>query len=127
MMIRKGIENMEKIKLKDGTEIEIMNGATENCITVNCSTLEEVGVIADQLTDENLEKYKILNSAGLECATIENKHLESITIYPDKGQTQFNLADVDMVAKRLEALESGQELQDEAITELAAMAAGEEV
>lgn len=118
---------MEKIKLKDETEIEIMNGATENCITVKSSTLEEVGVIADQLTDENLEQYKILNSAGLECATIENKHLESITIYPDKGQTQFNLADVDMVAKRLETLEIGQETQDEAITELAAMAAGEEV
>lgn len=114
---------MEKLALKNETEIEIINGATENCITVKCSTLEEVGAIADQLTDENLEQYKILNSAGLECATIENKHLESIIIYPDKGQVQFNLADVDMVAKRLEALETGQEMQDEAITELAAMAA----
>ena len=127
MMIRKGIENMEKIKLKDGTEIEIMNGATENCITVKISTLEEVGVIADKLTDENLEEYKILNSSGLECCTLENKHLNSFTVYTDKELTQFNLADVDMVAKRLEALESGQELQDEAIAELAAMAAGEEV
>ena len=114
---------MEKVVLKDGTEVVIMNGATENYITVECSTLEEVGVIADQLTDENLEQYKILNSAGLECCTLENKHLESIIIYPDKGQAQFNLVNVDMMAKRLEALESGQELQDEAIMELAAMAA----
>lgn len=111
------------MKLKDGTEIEIINGAVENCITVECSTLEEVGAIADQITDENLEEYKILNSAGLECATIENKHLESIIIYPDRGQAQFNLADVDMVAKRLEALEATQETQDEAITELAGIVA----
>lgn len=114
---------MEKVVLKNGEEIEIINGATENCITVNCSTLEEMKNIAGTLTDENLESYKILNSEGLECCTIENKHLESIIIYPDKGQVQFNLADVNMVAKRLEALETGQEMQDEAITELAAMAA----
>lgn len=118
---------MEKVVLKDGTEIEIINGATENCITVECSNLEELGTIADKLTEENLEEYKILNSAGLECATIENKHLESIIIYPDKGQTQFNLTDVDMVAKRLEALEETQEVQDMAITELAEMAAEQEV
>lgn len=114
---------MEKVVLKDGTEIEIVNGATENCITMEYSTLEEVGAIADKLTDENLEEYKILNSTGLECATIENKHLESIIIYPDRGRAQFNLSDVDMVVKRLEALEATQETQDEAITELAGIVA----
>ena len=118
---------MEKVVLKDGTEIKIINGATENCIIVNCSILEEVGEIADKLTEENLEQYKILNSAGLECATIENKHLQSFTVYPDKGQVQFNLTDVDMVAKRLDALEETQEVQDMAITELAEMAAEQEV
>lgn len=118
---------MEKIKLKDGTEISIVNGATQNCITAKCSNLKEVEEVADKLTDENLEEYKILNSVGLECSTLENKHLNSITIYPDKGQAQFHLVDVDMVAKRLEALETGQEMQDEAITELASMAAGEAV
>lgn len=118
---------MEKVVLKDGTEIEIINGATENCITVECSTLEEMGTIAGQLTDENLEQYKILNSAGLECCTLENKHLNSFTVYPDKGQVQFNLADADMVAKRLEVLEETQEVQDMAITELAEMAAEQEV
>ena len=117
---------MEKVVLKDGTEIEIVNGTTENCITMECSTLEEVGAIADKLTDENLEEYKILNSSGLECCTLENKHLNSFTVYPDKGQAQFNLVDVDMVAKRLEALEETQEVQDMAITELAEMAAEQE-
>lgn len=117
---------MEKILLKDGTEIEIINGATENCIITECSNLEEVGTIADQLTEENLEEYKILNSAGLECCTITNKYLESFTVYPNKGQVQFNLADVDMIAKRLANLEETQELQDTAITELAEMAAEQE-
>lgn len=114
---------MEKVVLKDGTEVVIINGATEGCITVKASTQEEIAEIIDKLTEENLEEYKILNSAGLECATIENKYVESYTVYPSKGQVQFNLTDVDMVAKRLEALEVTQETQDEAITELAAMAA----
>lgn len=116
---------MEKVVLKNGEEIEICNGAVENCITVTCSTLEEVGTIADQLTEENLEEYKILNSAGLECCTITNKYLDSFTVYLNKGQAQFNLADVDMTEKRLKSLEETQELQDEAITELASMAAEE--
>ena len=114
---------MEKVVLKDGTEIEIMNGATENCITVKASTQEEITEIAGKLTEGNLETYKILNTAGLECATIENKYVDSYTVYPGKGQVQFNLADVDMVSKRLAELEATQGMQDEAITELAAMAA----
>lgn len=118
---------MEKVVLKDGTEVEIINGATENCITVEASTQEEIAAIVDLLTEENLEEYKILNSDGLECATIENKYLESYIVYPTNGQVVFNIADVDMVAKRLAELEAGQELQDEAIAELAAMEAGEEM
>lgn len=114
---------MEKMKLKDGTEIEIINGASENYITAECSALKEVETIADKLTDENLEEYKILNSSGLECRNLENKHLNSFTVYPDKKQVQFHLTDVDMVAKRLEALETTQETQDEAITELAGIIA----
>lgn len=114
---------MEKVVLKDETEIEIINGAVENCITVNYSTLEDVGAIANQFTDENLKEYKILNSSGLECCTLENKHLNSFTVCPDKGQVQFHLTDVDMVVKRLEALEATQETQDEAITELAGIIA----
>lgn len=118
---------MEKVVLKNGEEIEIVNGATENSITVEASTHEEIAAIADLLTEENLEEYKILNSAGLECATIENRYVESYIVYPTKGQVVFNIADVDMVAKRLAEMEVGQELQDEAIAELAAMEAGEEV
>lgn len=113
---------MEKVVLKNGEEIEIVNGATENCITVEASTQEEITEIVCKLTEENLEEYKILNSAGLECATIENKYVESYTVYPAKGQVQFNLADVDMVAKRLAELEATQEMQDVAISELAEMA-----
>ena len=110
---------MEKVVLKNGEEIEIVNGATENCITVEASTQEKIAEIVGNLTEENLEEYKILNSAGLECATIENKYVDSYTVYPRKGHVQFNLADVDMVAKRLTELETTQEMQDVAISELA--------
>lgn len=117
---------MEKIILKDGTEIEISNGATENIIVVEAAEHAEVAEIVEKLTEENLEKYTLLNSDGEECATFENKCLDCYVVYLGKGQVQLHLADVDMVAKRLAALEKTQEMQDEAITELAEMAAGSE-
>lgn len=117
---------MEKVVLRDGTEIEICNGAVENCITATYSTLEDVAVIVGKLTEDNLEEYKILNSAGLECCTLTNKCLESFTVYPNTSRAVFNLVDVDMIAKRLAGLEETQELQDAAITELAEMAVEQE-
>ena len=118
---------MEKVILKDGTEIEILNGATENIIVVEASKNEEIVELVDKLTEENLEEYTLFNSDGEECAVFENKCLDCYVVYPYKGQVQFNLMDVDMVAKRLVALEETQEMQDEAITELALMAAESEV
>ena len=118
---------MEKIILKDGTEIEILNGATENVIVVGATTHEEIVGLVDKLTEENLEEYTLLNSDGEECAMFENKCLDCYVVYPNKGQVQFNLMDVDVVAKRLAALEETQEMQDEAIIELAEIVSEGEV
>ena len=111
--IKKGKLKMEKVVLKDGTGLEIQNGATENTLTM-------------QLTEENLSEYKILTASGVECTTIKDKYVKSYTVNTEENTVKFNLADVDTVSKRLAELEATQEIQDEAFTELAAMAAESE-
>lgn len=116
---------MEKVVLKDGTEVEILDGATENSFSVLCSTDEEVAEIVDKLTEENLSEFKICNESGVECTTLMDKYVKSYTVNREENTVRFNLADVDTVLKRLAELEETQVLQDEAITELAEMAAEE--
>lgn len=112
---------MEKIVLKDGTEIEILNGATENCIKVSCSTTE-AAEIAKKLTDNNLTEFSILTEDEQVCTILKDKQLDKYTVYLAGGVAEFVFKDVDTVSKRLTELEATQEMQDEAITELATMA-----
>lgn len=116
---------MEKVVLKNGTEIEILNGATENSFSVLCCTNEEVTEIVNKLTEENMSEYKILAEDGTECTTLADKYVKSYTVNTEENTVTFKLANVDMVLKRVTALEETQALQDEAITELAEMAAEE--
>ncbi len=108
---------MEKIKLKDGTELEIMNGAQEGSISMKASP-EQASQTKKILTDENLEEIKILNDAGLECATYTNKHCPSFECNTDAGITVFKIEDADLYSKRLNALKASQNDQDSAIEEI---------
>lgn len=117
---------MEKIKLKDGTEIEILGGATSNSVSVQYEQLADLDSCVNVLTEDNLEEFSILNESGEVCTTLTNKYLSSISINPTDKVATFYLANVDMIAKRLAALEATQEIQDEAIVELAELAGGEE-
>lgn len=127
------MEGKEKIVLKDGTEIEIENGAVENCIQMVLPDLDAFKTVHEKLTESNLESYIIKNAAGLTCAIIDNKRLVNSVVVQTKDSIHvaFNLADVDMVSKRLDALEASQDLQDGAITDLgdvvSAIAEGGEV
>ena len=118
---------MEKLVLKDNEEIEILNGATENCIKVPCSTTEEAAEIASKLTEENLAEFSILTEDGQICTTLTDKQLNKYTVYLTDGIAEFMLKDIDTISKRLATLEATQETQDIAITELAEMAAESEV
>lgn len=118
---------MEKVVLKDGTEIKICDGAAENCIAVPFTEETEVAGIVGNFTLENLKEFKIYNASGVLCTTITNKKLKSYTTNLEEKTVTLNLEDVSELEKRLENLETTQELQDEAITELASMAAVEEV
>lgn len=114
------MEKKEKIVLKDGTEIEIENGAVENCIQVMILDLDGLKDLFGKLSEANLESYRIKNADGLTCATYENKYVKNALVEQKEDGTlvSFNLVDVDMVSKRLEALELQQEVQDGAIDDL---------
>lgn len=118
---------MEKVVLKDGTELEICNGATENTLTIELSEENTLDALVGVMTESNLSEYRILTESGIECTTIKDKYVKSYTVNTEENTVRFNLADVDTVAKRLAELEATQALQDEAITELAEMAAESEV
>lgn len=124
--IKKGKLKMEKVVLKDGTGLEIQNGATENTLTMQLTEENTLEKLVATMTEENLSEYKILTASGVECTTIKNKYVKSYTVNTEENTVKFNLADVDTVSKRLAELEATQEMQDEAITELAAMAAESE-
>lgn len=114
---------MEKMIFKDGTEQEICNGTSENCITVPYTEEAEVSGIVGNFTQENLKAFKILNEAGVECTTICNKKLVSYTVNAEEKTVKFNLKTVSDLEERLLKLETSQADQDDAITELAEIVA----
>ena len=127
------MEGKEKIVMADGTAIEIENGAVQNCVQVVIPNLDGFKELHGKFTETNLENYKIQNADGLTCATLENKYLKNTIVeqVKDGFLISFNLADVDMVEKRLDALEAGQsemkvgqELQDGAIADLGEIVGG---
>ena len=121
------MEKKKKIVLKDGTVLEIENGASVNLIQVPIQSLDDFKGLFEKFTEDNLEKYSILNAAGLACATLENKYLEEAGVRQRENDyiVSLRLADVDMVEKRLAAIEAeqeatktGQAIQDGAIADL---------
>lgn len=117
---------MEKVVLKDGTGLEIQNGATENTLTMQLTEENTLEKLVATMTEENLSEYKILTESGIECTTIKDKYVKSYTVNTEENTVRFHLADVDLIAKRVAELEATQEMQDEAIMELATMAAESE-
>ena len=92
---------MEKIILKDKTEITI-NGMTANTVTV-AGTVDDIDGLYKKLTEDNLEEFKLANTAGSVMATFTNKKVSNISF--DGSVITVNLADVDMVAKQIKNLQ----------------------
>ena len=64
---------MEKIVLKDKTEILVEGGTTTNTFTTIVAGTEGVKALLDSLTEENLSDMEMQNESGLVCAVWENK------------------------------------------------------
>ena len=122
---------MDKIKLKDGTELNIEIGATESCIAVVTNDLTIVDTYVKSFTKDNLVKAEILDEDGNVILILKNKYLFGFDGTDVKGEDDnyivcFRLLDVYTLEERIAMLEAenaelkaSQEIQDEAIIELA--------
>lgn len=113
---------MEKIVLKDKTEILVEGGTTSNTFTTVVEGTEEVKGLLDKLTEENLSNVQLQNEAGLVCAVLENKVLSNVNVISISKTSNWKvtvmLIDKDPLLIRLETLEAGQALQDNAIADM---------
>ena len=124
---------MEKIKLYDGTVFDIVSGSDEY-VNIIASSIDEV---VSCFTDDNLKYCEILADVNETEAEVEeetvaeevvraafsNKHMKNFSaVAVDDGyDIVIALTDFDEVAERLAALEEAQNIQEEAIVELASL------
>lgn len=117
---------MEKIILKDKTELKIMDGAGLNEITAVVSDWAALGGVADVLTTAgNLDDVQFTTDE-----TVTGKYVDMILESPlfsavdvvgDEIRATFAIREKTDVEKRLDAVESGQGVQDRAIMEMKEM------
>ena len=95
---------MEKIRLNDGTVLEIQDGAKEYEVTIPTSSVDEV---AAHFTDENLERYEILTENDAVCAIYTKKHLKKLSaVAADEGYlVTLTLTDRDEIYEKLTSIE----------------------
>lgn len=123
----------DRIVLKDGTVLEIEQSSNSGEFTMSFSGLAEFAETLQKLSQDNLSEYQVQNQEELTVARPVNKeclHVSAGLTWDKAGAVSgvsatFDITDVDMIRKRLDAMEAGQEVQDGAILELAGLAGGE--
>lgn len=113
---------MEKLILKDKTEILLEGGTATNTFRTIVEGTQGVKDTLDKLTGENLSSCEIKNEGGLTCAVWENKNLVSVTSTKiektDNWRLAVTLEDTDPLLLRVATLEAGQEVQSNAIADM---------
>lgn len=107
--------------LKDGTTIELEAGASLGAIQVPESDRSAMLRTWEKLTEENLAEVKIQNGSGLTVGIYKDLVLVSETsVVSTDGAvtTTYSLRGKTEVEKRLDNVEAGQAIQDEAIVDL---------
>lgn len=107
--------------LKDGTTIELEAGASLGAIQVSESDRSAMLRTWEKLTEENLAEVKIQNGSGLTVGIYKDLILVSETsvVFTDGAvTTTYSLRGKTEVEKRLDNVEAGQAIQDEAIVDL---------
>lgn len=116
-------KQMEKIKFKDGTEINIKEGASLGGIVAVAADFTELGTVAAALTEAgNLDnvQFKTGDTVAGEYTgmKVERPLFKSVDIVGGKVLGTFSLCEKTEMEKRLDALENGQQVQDGALTDL---------
>lgn len=113
---------MEKIVLKDKTEILVEGGTTGTTFATIVAGTEGIKTLLDKLTEENLSSMEMQNEAGLVCAVWENRVLSNVNTTKIKKTENWkvavNLTEKDAITLRLEALEVEKQTQNDAIAEM---------
>ena len=120
-MKRKERKVKDTLTLKDGTKIEMESGSSLSDIKVISDNKVAMVELWDKLTEDNLAKVTVKNSDGVVVGRYSDLILvsETSTIQGDGTViTSFNLREKTDTEKRLDAMESSQQTQDEAIGDL---------
>lgn len=117
---------MQKLKLKDGQIIEIMDGAKENYYQVSLASINDFAPLYSKLTDYNLSEIELYTSDDVLSAVYSDKSVSKI--YPTSSGTEviavIELKPADTVGKNIKDLQITQDIQNNAILDLATMIMG---
>ena len=120
---------MEKLVLKDKTEITIKEGASLNAITAVVEQFKDLDPIASAILKEgNLDAVQFKSEENI-TGNYTDMRLEyplfQVNVVNEKVEATFAIRSKTEEEKRLDALEKGQSVQDGAIMEMAGMIGGE--
>ena len=120
---------MEKIILKDKTEITIKEGASLNAITAVVEQFKDLDPIASAILKEgNLDTVQFKSEENI-TGNYTDMRLEyplfQVNVVNEKVEATFAIREKTEEEKRLDVLEKGQSVQDGAIMEMAGMIGGE--
>lgn len=120
---------MEKLVLKDKTEITIKEGASLNAITAVVEQFKDLDPIASALMKEgNLDTVEFKHEDEV-TGSYTDMRLEyplfQVNVVNEKVEATFAIREKTEEEKRLDSLEKGQSVQDGAIMEMAGMIGGE--
>lgn len=112
------------LELKNGTTIELESGARLEDIVVVSPDKTTMMFIWGELTEINLSEVQVRNEAGITVGRYTDLLLVSETsIIQEDGsiRTSFYLREKTNIEKRIDLLESSQEMQNGAIDDLGAI------
>lgn len=112
---------MDKIILKNKTEIEVTQMPSIGSVTVKMENVSALQSLKDSLTEDNLSEVKTTNEAGITVGNYEDLILQpdwTVRWTDDGIQATFGLREMTETERRLSELEAGQQVQDGAIEDL---------
>lgn len=113
--------NKDTLTLRDGKVIEMESGASLSDIKILSDSMEDMVLVCNSMTADNLKNVTVKNSDGVVVGRYSDLIFvsETSTIQGDGTViTSFNLREKTDMEKRLDAMESGQQTQDEAIGDM---------